>query len=1035
MVGQKRSHSSDGGSPPPPETARSEYKHELHVNQYTNTVKPVVDGDEDESGQLPMSQSSGEFQWMQPPGPEQIEQSEQSDQPMPPAPQIFLRPPSQTPQETSLRTQKPTSHPFSLSQQTASSPCATPPASSQVPTTPQEHRHAVSTLPPPSPGVHDQSNLSNATMQTVSDVAAEEKSQWRQHTDPEDFFNSTGWDRTYLETFRQTVSDNPKERGIVQWLPEEASEDLSGLQYRFRNVPSNEKEIRWDRIFNNYRLTEAARIDDMVYVWIQVKLVDFRLSRLKNEDIKNVLHQLLPMVRPDAVEHKIAANAFHAEEMPTADGQPSDGFCDQLLNSYAAYDRRSHLAPYISVVGPSGIGKSFMMRQMAVRYGIYVVYTSFAPYDAGVYPKRSLLATKFPTKNLTRPELVKFWDIFIVVSLIEVDGCRQVGITATGLYNLRAKDGYEKYQEMFSGLVLDIFNTRRGSRQSNQPSLKDEVLGSLESRTGGLHKPLRSWLDVLNSNGDNPSSTTPEAVAHREKPDTLICFDEARELTDDGGCIRFRSLREALDKRYGPQNTSSTLPGASFFAAFLDTNSRIMDFSPPAHVDKSLKMMDSEAGGKELLPPIYVIDTVDVFCDKIYAQKPQDGLYEAALKLFQLGRPLWGSRCSTASKDNISHVVDGLLRLAKAKTEGMSPVKRLASLSYRLQFYVMDNQVAEQMVQSCLRYVLYINPARDLMRTIHPSEPVLAYTSQVRMIDPKIRLKILQQFVTSCFEGSVDAGDIGEMVASLVLMFAYDEVLFKENNERVQKRLPSTLQLGDFMASLLGDEQQNIMAGQASTDSEMIQLWEGGLVFFNHFVRAKEDLTESMLEKAYERGAAIFLRENFPGVDLVIPIKGPDGGMTFLGVQVKNRKDDNERRGIQQEAASSMKAATDKLRWTKPHIGLMMCLRHNSSATKRVYLLKPEPKRAAGGPSTRKGKGKDTGTAARPQWPTTNKELLVMTLGVDENTFPSINSCQGKQTKDGDRISSLLERVLDCVPGISLPEDAHMRYADNLMFG
>lgn len=55
-----------------------------------------------------------------------------------------------------------------------------------------------------------------------------------------------------------------------------------------------------------------------------------------------------------------------------------------------------------------------------------------------------------------------------------------------------------------------------------------------------------------------------------------------------------------------------------------------------------------------------------------------------------------------------------------------------------------------------------------------------------------------------------------------------------------------------------------------------------------------------------------------------------------------------------------------------------------------------------------------------------------MTLGVDENVFPSINSCQGKQTQES-QISPLLERVLDCVPGISLSEDADIRYANSLM--
>lgn len=159
--------------------------------------------------------------------------------------------------------------------------------------------------------------------------------------------------------------------------------------------------------------------------------------------------------------------------------------------------------------------------------------------------------------------------------------------------------------------------------------------------------------------------------------------------------------------------------------------------SPPAEVYHDLKVIDTMSGDKELLPPIYAIHTMDVFRDPNYVKQPQDGSYMAAFNLFQPGRPLWGSRCKAASGDNISNVVDDLIFLAKSKNDGSTAAKRLESMSYRLQLSVVDNQVAEQMVQSGLRYILYINPSRDSMQTIHPSEPLLAYASQAKMMDPE----------------------------------------------------------------------------------------------------------------------------------------------------------------------------------------------------------------------------------------------------------------------------------------------------------
>lgn len=1013
MAGEKRRLS--GGESPAHKAARSEYMRNHRDNRSTDLMEFLASSGHSSTSMAPPSQSPGRPQSTQPPlGTEHS---------MPQLP----------PSETSQSAQVPASEPLMSSQPSVSSAHVSTPNLSQLPTSPPRG-YAQATLRLPSPGLQDTSNI---TYRTVSDVSETEKSQWRAHTDARAFFGSTGWNMEHLPTFLRKASDDEAsgDTTFTEWILEKATEELSVLKLRLGTIAGAEK-IRWERIFGD---NQSYYEDDLVYVWIRVKKVDYRLRKSKGNALVGLLRELLPRVRQVDVNegYDVAAKAFYAEEKPTADGhRPSDDFCTQLLQSFDAYDPQSHLSPYLSIVGPSGIGKSFMVQQMAVRHGIYVLYISFARLNSGAYPSRSVIASMIP-KNATRDQLFEFWSVFIETSLAVVEGCREVGITATGLYNLQAKDYYEDHQREFTDLVFKALSKRRGSKNDKKPSVKDAVLESLESRDTGRLGPMHSWCDVLDRNGDNQQPVMPESVAQKTTPSVLFCFDEARELIDDQVSLKFRSLREALGHCFDRSSLSryTGLPRAAFFAVFLDTNSKITNFSPPAHSDDSQKALNPTVDSKKLLPPIYAIDTTDVFRDPNFAQQPQDGSYEAALKLFQLARPLWGSRRSVTNENNASRIVKDILELAKRKTEGNSVAKTLAFMSYRLQFYVTSNQVTEQMVASCMRYVLYINPARDMMRTIHPSEPVLAHTSQLRMIDPVNRLHILQQFVTSCFEGSIDAGDIGEMVASLVLMFAYDETLFKPG---MRSRRPTPLALSDFMASLLGEEQRDSMAERASTDSDMKKLWDGGLVFFNHFVRAKRDpqgdLVEGVLERAYERGAAVFLRDNFPGIDLIIPIMVPDGDMTFLAVQVKNRKDDNARSEIKNTASWSMKRATDKLNWKRAHIGIMMCLRHDGSPTERFHLLKPEPKRTTAGSASRRRQGSHTSDmSSQYQW-SRNKELLVMTLGVDELVFPSINSCQGNQTDQSRRVAPLLERVLDCVPGISLPEDAHFRYTDRLMF-
>lgn len=103
----------------------------------------------------------------------------------------------------------------------------------------------------------------------------------------------------------------------------------------------NSQYIKWERIFGDDDDSDA-KLDDLIYVWIQGKFVDFYLYKPDFENVIKVLHRLIPKERPKEKpkEYRIAEKAFHAEENPMADGrQPSDDFCNQLLRSFVAYNR------------------------------------------------------------------------------------------------------------------------------------------------------------------------------------------------------------------------------------------------------------------------------------------------------------------------------------------------------------------------------------------------------------------------------------------------------------------------------------------------------------------------------------------------------------------------------------------------------------------------------------------------------------------------------------------------------------------------
>lgn len=181
-----------------------------------------------------------------------------------------------------------------------------------------------------------------------------------------------------------------------------------------------------------------------------------------------------------------------------------------------------------------------------------------------------------------------------------------------------------------------------------------------------------------------------------------------------------------------------------------------------------------------------------------------------------------------------------LRNLAWQKTEGQGPFFALVLLSYRIDFNVMNDALAEDMVKRCLRYVVYINEARDLMRTTQPSEPILAFV-------------------------------------------AYDEAV------QNQQTIPAPIPLAHFIASMFVPQPGENMGTCMVTNQDMKKVWETGQVFFNHFVKVSKVPDAAKLEETFERGAALFLPDKFPGSDILIPIKVPGSEMTFCLVQVKNR--------------------------------------------------------------------------------------------------------------------------------------------------
>lgn len=77
-----------------------------------------------------------------------------------------------------------------------------------------------------------------------------------------------------------------------------------------------------------------------------------------------------------------------------------------------------------------------------------------------------------------------------------------------------------------------------------------------------------------------------------------------------------------------------------------------------------------------------------------------------------------------------------------------------ALLSCRLNFHITSHALADELISDRLRYIVY--EALNVSRTIQPSEPILDYKAAKMVLDAKTRMEMVEQFVKSSFEGSIN---------------------------------------------------------------------------------------------------------------------------------------------------------------------------------------------------------------------------------------------------------------------------------------
>ncbi|EFX00586.1 hypothetical protein CMQ_7588 [Grosmannia clavigera kw1407] len=494
---------------------------------------------------------------------------------------------------------------------------------------------------------------------------------------------------------------------------------------------------------------------------------------------------------------------------------------------------------------------------------------------------------------------------------------------------------YLQYHSAFDGAQQLLANLVADEARLDKPRSSPRVIANR------LQTIVKDAMPILVENGWNKAPVLGDATIRGDTQSlTVICIDEATDLfsPDDRDessgryrpSISFRAFRSAL--RSFSQNKVGTMP---VLGLLLDTSSHITDFAPPASTDASQKYPTFH----KLLRPIYYLETWDVFASDPPSQgkKPSwleiacqrndgnddsnflahgpDGSIDHQVFMARFGRPLWASVVTTATdmatdakmgdeKDRIfQRALDHIRSLAYDKLTGTTPDNSIALLLYRLQFHVQDHRLAENLVARWMHYFSYVAMDRTWVCTCQPSEPVLALAAAQKLLDHKTRCRAFRDFVQMHLHGVLHAGDCGEVVASLLLIFAADAHLDPGH--------PKTVSLSAFLTTLLGD----INNGD---DSE----WADGEILLTHFnrlrLRGNQSLTAKHLISAFVLGQGFILPQGMAGADLLVPVwLRAEQRMGALLVQVKNRANGTLTKTMCAHARGSMEMAEHALPFLK----------------------------------------------------------------------------------------------------------------------
>ncbi|KAF8510465.1 hypothetical protein BU17DRAFT_55347 [Hysterangium stoloniferum] len=577
--------------------------------------------------------------------------------------------------------------------------------------------------------------------------------------------------------------------------------------------------------------------------------------------------------------------------------------------------RRMPHAHYTSIVQSSGMGKSRLVDEFAKSH--FVIRMNLRRANAGGFPPpddnfREFLVAKTDRAASYRRAYAFLVSLFITTKIAVNDLRTSLPGQSLTLETLAAafREFMTKGQTMVGpGPDRKFFYDNVIQRAKQVYELAGEVGSAVfvspehDSHKDEIISAARGLRLAIEDLG-YPESPLLHRTRQQEKqnepnfPIIFLEFDEAHLLTDketftEEGYSHLSELRRVLRMMHF----------SPVFSFFLSTTEKI-SLTPFRTVVSSTRLLE----GRLHTIPSYM----DLGFDQaMKGREACDGSHTidqvAELGFMaHFGRPLFGTRYDAVRDRDMNNEILQFAQLKLLNCEpsrvpfGLTKDQRLACLSVRLALefnsttFTGHRQEQEQ-VEGHMRVCLSVDESFESMKTVSPSEPILAEAAAQLMYGdygiqaPEALKSVLEDF-------SIYKGDRGELLGLLLLCLARDMTIYDEHHPT---RVGTVFH---FMSNLFNNIKNNHTFGPSMFDKQekrnFKRTFENSWIYFSHFIKVPEYKITSReyLTALIFRGAAILFANNQKGIDAIIPFLYEDKkiqrtSVSVILVQLKNDPD------------------------------------------------------------------------------------------------------------------------------------------------